>query len=91
MESLRYDLSPDDANEDCKQDQRAQRITEIQRHREGVAAGFSQGRCGNLDDPERQRDFRNLVEGCARILRDADYQGGFFHSGSMRFATERGV
>ena len=39
----------------------ASRVAEIHRHRHGVAAGLAERRREDLDDPEAERDFRNLA------------------------------
>jgi hypothetical protein len=49
--------------ENRREDPGADQIAEIHRHRYRVPAGLSQRRGQDLDDPERQRDLRNLADG----------------------------
>ena len=46
--------------EDRRKDRGADQVAEIHRHGHGVAAGLAERRREDLDDPEYQRDFRNL-------------------------------
>ena len=48
-------------HEDADEDEAADGVAEVHRHRNGIAAGFAKRRCKDLDDPEYQRDFRNLA------------------------------
>ena len=61
MKRSRVNLCTDTCDENGKKDERANRIAQIERHGKRVTACFAQ--CGgkNLDDPERQRDFRNFT------------------------------
>jgi hypothetical protein len=61
MEGLRGNLSDDGDDKDADEDNAADRITQIHRHGDGVATGFSQGRGKNLDEPERDCDRRHLA------------------------------
>jgi hypothetical protein len=44
MEGLRGNLSDDGDDKDADEDNAADRVTQIHRHGDGVATGFSQGR-----------------------------------------------
>jgi hypothetical protein len=61
VEFLGSDLSGDQRNKDCRKDHGADEIAEIQRHRDGVAAGLAERGRGDLDDPEAERDFRDFA------------------------------
>ena len=54
---LREDGNPEEAEEN----HRAERIAEFHRHGQSIAAGLAKRGGSNLDDPERQSDFRNLA------------------------------
>lgn len=64
---LRRHLRGDGNSEDDREDRGADEIAEIHRHRDGIAAGFTERRGENLDDPEAERDggdfSRALVRG----------------------------
>ncbi len=62
--NLRAHRDDKDDREDCGADE----IAEMHRHRNGIAAGFSQCRRGDFDDPEAQRYGRNLAQ-CFRESR----------------------
>jgi hypothetical protein len=61
VEFLGSDLSGDQRNKDCRKDRGADEISEIQRHRDGVAAGLAERGRGDLNDPEAERDFRDFA------------------------------
>ncbi len=69
MEFFRGDLYPDGDNEDEGKNPGSDEITmrggmasclPEPRHRDRVAARFTQRRCQDLDDPEDQRDLRDF-------------------------------
>ncbi len=61
MQFARGNLRRGRCDKECEEDCSAERITEIECHRERVAARFSESRGRDLDDPERKRDLRDLV------------------------------
>src|SRR3954447_1147960 len=62
MKSLGANLQRYGDHERHGEDRRRDKIAEVQRHRNGVAARFSQCRRQDLDDPEAKRDCRNLAQ-----------------------------
>jgi len=56
------DLYEHRREEDRREDERAGEITEIHRHRDRVAAGFTQRGRGDFRQPERGGDGRNFAE-----------------------------
>ena len=62
MERPRSNLSGDGYGENADKHRAAESISPVQRHGDGVAAGFSQGGRRNLDHPKSQGDFRNLAQ-----------------------------
>jgi len=61
MKFLRHDLRDHRGDENADEDEAADGVAEIHRHRNGVAAGFAKRGRDDLDDPEYQRDFRDLA------------------------------
>src|SRR5262249_12393673 len=70
--AARRDLRGQRADEEPKEDQGADPIAEVQRHRQGIAARLPQRCRKNLDYPERQGYLGDLTEGL----------GGLGHIGS---------
>ncbi len=54
--------------EDRSEDGAAREVAKTHRHLHGVAAGFAKSHRQDLDDPEQQRDFRNLAEAVCREM-----------------------
>jgi len=58
---MRRELAADGSDEKRQEDARADRVTEIERHRHGVAAGLAERRRRDLDDPEDQGDLGDFA------------------------------
>src|ERR1700733_3874294 len=61
MKRFRLDLRRDRNQKKYEEDQRAQRISQLHCHRERIAARFPQSGRRYFNDPERERDLRNLT------------------------------
>ena len=62
MKLLRGDLRQDRNDKSDRENSGANQIAQMHRHRNRVPAGLPQRGRGNLDDPEDQRDLRNLAQ-----------------------------
>ena len=69
MKLLRPNLRPHCDRKKHKENNRARRVPQVQRHGERVATGFAQRSRSNLDNPETDRDFRHFAEHFPGMLR----------------------
>ena len=65
MKALREDLRGHQYDQRPKKNCRSDEIAPVQRHRDGVAACFTERRGSNLDDPEDESDFGDFCQGVA--------------------------
>ncbi len=74
VEAAGGELRRQRGEEEAEQDQRTQRVADVQGHRQQVAGRLAERRRADLHDPERERDLRDFA---CRHLRGS---GGFLRS-----------
>jgi hypothetical protein len=62
MKLLRHDLQADEDYQGSEEESGPGQIAPVERHGDGIAAGFAECRCGDFNNPESERYFGNLVE-----------------------------
>ncbi len=80
VEFFRHDLGDYQRNQQAEEQRGPGQIAPVERHRHRVAAGFAEGRCGDLDDPEGERDFGDLAQRCLPV---GLVHGVVLHMGSL--------
>src|SRR6185437_2493508 len=65
MKALREDLRGHQYDQRPKKNCLSDEVAPVQRHRDGVAACFTERRGSNLDDPEDESDFGDFCQGVA--------------------------
>ena len=63
MEFFRFDLRKDETEKQRRKNDGAQQVAEVQRHGDGVAAGFAERGGGDFDEPKNERDGGNFAQG----------------------------